>query len=551
MIKAPRAAAVVAAAFCLCMAVFLLGDDDFDNFMPIPSTPRNLQAGLISFTRKSLLDSSSFESTAKKVWPNSERARRMISEATQFDPSTVKFPDSEYFAKKIFPGSANFGSSIASSRTSIVKVQLPETIDSLPQVLIDEVTDSDSDHFLSGCDATSAIRIDTSSNPWILTSLNTEGQIKTYGGDEFYITYSIDGLAPSPDAVARIVDRNDGTYSLYFLESRSPLRKHGKHGASAPFPDSIGTTNEFGVLSVNLISTCATSFLHPPGKAGWAADGSINVMWKKGGVMPPLYGYFNELPRQFPEIISKYDFVYAVGNSLMKNFAWRCYVLAKSCDHIAHEDLFRLEGRAGWRHNIAYSNGIGAPLNTRTVETHFLPTIVKGVEMQKKGEAKNHFAPIPEDRAAFILGSCVWDVASHHDMKTFNNTGTSSSRRFGFFELDDHLTAIRFYINEVRRLYPKRDIFWKGCTALHRHILSREWQSKIPQKGLESVFYTSTIRSRHLDAAQKQLMAELQIPVIDMFEISYEMAELHQPGDVMHYNVDMAQYWIDYFVPKK
>ena len=45
MIKAPRAAAVVAAAFCLCMAVFLLGQDFYLSNPSTTSRSRSLRAG--------------------------------------------------------------------------------------------------------------------------------------------------------------------------------------------------------------------------------------------------------------------------------------------------------------------------------------------------------------------------------------------------------------------------------------------------------------------------------------------------------------------------
>ena len=53
-----------------------------------------------------------------------------------------------------------------------------------------------------------------------------------------------------------------------------------------------------------------------------------------------------------------------------------------------------------------------------------------------------------------------------------------------------------------------------------------------------------------MDAAQKELLGDLDVPVIDMFEMTYEMPELHRPEDSMHYNAEMAIYWADYFLPE-
>ena len=60
-----------------------------------------------------------------------------------------------------------------------------------------------------------------------MTSLDLEENSKAHGGDEFYVSYKLDNAAEpdhSPDAIARVVDRADGTYELYFLQSRSPRR---------------------------------------------------------------------------------------------------------------------------------------------------------------------------------------------------------------------------------------------------------------------------------------------------------------------------------------
>ena len=102
------------------------------------------------------------------------------------------------------------------------------------------------------------------------------------------------------------------------------------------------------------------------------------------------------------------------------------------------------------RPNIVYSNGIGAPLNTRTVCTKYLPRIEQGAKLNKENEAVN--GVIQEDRSVFILGSCVWDLSSIYNSKIFDRYG--SNHTFGFYELGDHLKAIRILIGGVRKSYP-------------------------------------------------------------------------------------------------
>ena len=300
------------------------------------------------------------------------------------------------------------------------------------------------------------------------------------------------------------------------------------------------------MLTIHLLYTCACSFLPPPEKTFWREDGFLNTIWTAAGVPPPSFGRFKMDPRRFPELSTEYDFVYAVGNSLMKNFSWRCYLAELQDEHCAEfmkDDLHpsaTLESRTGMRNNLVYSNGIGQPLNTRTVHTKFLPRIERGLQEQKKSEKL--LGAIPEDRSAFIIGSCIWDLASNYDLESFDKYG--NNHKFGFYELDDHLEAIRIFISEIKRLHPLRQIYWKSCTALHRQVY--HCTTSCP----DAVRYASLIRGRHLDAAQKELLGDLDIPVIDMFEMTYEMPELHRPEDSMHYNAEMAIYWADYFLPE-
>ena len=164
-----------------------------------------------------------------------------------------------------------------------------------------------------------------------MISVDLKGNTKTFGGDEFYITYAFNGDTGSPDAVARVIDRADGTYEIYFLRSRSPQQN------AAPNPAAVGA------LTVNLVYTCGCSFLDPPEKRTWKEDGSINAVWKDESIPPPSFGRIKVEPRRFPELSTAYDFVYAAGNSLMMNFTWRCYPNAANCSFKDFPVLFRLE----------------------------------------------------------------------------------------------------------------------------------------------------------------------------------------------------------------
>jgi len=435
-----------------------------------------------------------------KRWKNEDRIAFMIKKFSQFDPGTVVFPNDI----KLTPTTKY------ATKRQLIRLPLAE-MDPNPQAKVNRSVGGDTLHFLHGCAATSGVQIDTSSTHWIMASLDLEGNLKTYGGDEFYITYNFDRVAntdQSPDAVARVVDRGDGTYELFFLQSRSPRHTTVTEMVAA------------GYLTINLLYTCAVSLLDPPEKTFWPDDGSINAIWNSESVPPPYFGRFKIEPRRFPELSTDYDYVYAVGDSLMRQFAGYPTILS--------------------RDNIVYGSNTGAPLNTHTVYTKFLPVIQK-IEKEKEANGTQ------EDRSAFIIGSCVWDIVSMFDKESFDRYKPNGDRlkRFGFYELNDHLEAIRTYISSVQKLYPQRNIYWKGCTALHRHALKG-----IDEKVIDTVFYVSLVRGRHLDTAQKELMRELNVPVIDMFEMTYEMAELHFTDDTLHYNNEMIKYLLDYFIPE-
>jgi len=54
-------------------------------------------------------------------------------------------------------------------------------------------------------------------------------------------------------------------------------------------------------------------------------------------------------------------------------------------------------------------------------------------------------------------------------------------------------------------------------------------------------------RTKKLDVAQKAIMKELNIPVLDMFDMSFEMTEFVIDG--RHFTKTWSQYVLDYFFP--
>lgn len=108
--------------------------------------------------------------------------------------------------------------------------------------------------------------------------------------------------------------------------------------------------------------------------------------------------------------------------------------------------------------------------------------------------------------------------------------------------MDAHLEAIEVLVYEVRKKYPQWGLYWKSCTALHNNVLPME------MSGVRTMKYQSHTRTYLLDKMQKRLMHKLNVPILDVFELSYEMSEFRKnPTDARHYNQDFHRIVGKYF----
>merc|ERR1719469_955831 len=93
-------------------------------------------------------------------WPNQDKVGAMIQELSQFDPSTVTFPEE-----------LAYGYSPVTKRNEqqtlrpLLRIP-PVEMDPNPQLIVNSIAEGDTSHFLHNCAATSGVRIDTSSTPW-------------------------------------------------------------------------------------------------------------------------------------------------------------------------------------------------------------------------------------------------------------------------------------------------------------------------------------------------------------------------------------------------
>ena len=105
--------------------------------------------------------------------------------------------------------------------------------------------------------------------------MDGDGQYKTNGGDEFYVSHDAeDGAVPT--AVAIVHDNKDGSYSLTFVT----MPPFGLNRTSNGSDGLTATSSRHGNshMQVHLQHTCFVGTLHQPTKDGWKTGGAMNVV---------------------------------------------------------------------------------------------------------------------------------------------------------------------------------------------------------------------------------------------------------------------------------
>jgi len=393
---------------------------------------------------------------------------------------------------------------------------IPREPDTIPANTISRIIKDTPDHYLSSCIPTSQFLIvpQEADGTLLLHSLDPSGRRKYKGGDEIYVTYrDQNNDSISPTAIARIEDLQNGSYKLDFVKSRSPKIDHKQ------------TLAGLGSIVIHLHYTCFTSYLDPPAKNSWSESGAFNTKYTSGEntiVAPPMRDA--DMPKQFPEL-ALYDKVYTLGNSLMRQHFYTA----------GNEETPR-------KPNFRHIDGIGGPLNTGNG--------IGSIDIRKKIIRKKIGVEEERGNIAVILGSCVWDMMARHSHKATSEeidsgtiSGTSSEL---WFEWDDHLEAVETLIADIRRGLPSWKVYWKGCTAIQINAWSGTQFAAGGRAG--PVWYTSWIRSQKLDLLQKKLMEKLDVPVFDLWSLSFDMAELLKPGDTRHYQDIFYDFTLDYIL---
>jgi hypothetical protein len=281
---------------------------------------------------------------------------------------------------------------------------------------------------ISECPPTTQLRLYTRDSGWILQSLDVNGNGKTVGGDEFYITHwdygdpEFGNTLSDPTTVAVVDDLENGSYRLDWVVPLMSINQTTK---------SSFESRDVGRLTVHFQYTCGTGKMERPNKANWENGGMLQQVFHTEDVPIPK-------TIRHPVIesvdLSHYKRVICFGDSIMGNFCGRWW------DKV----LFQ-------KPNIHFRGNLGSELSIGT-----LSSIMEKLETWHGDMLKNSSHP---SETALLLGSAVWDILEPTQQDT-HDPGVVG-----------HIEACRQFVAKVQQEYPNVKIIWKLPQALHVQVL--------------------------------------------------------------------------------
>lgn len=340
------------------------------------------------------------------------------------------------------------------------------------------------------------------SSAWIVEALDEDGNRKTVGGDEFYITFlhSNAPLPPSgPTAIAIPIDYGDGTYLLDFVEPSL--------GGGAKFP--IHDMSNNGTLRVDFVYTCSIGRMTRPSKDKWAEGGYLRQKsYTVENMTAPHVRAFPE-PESGVDL-SKFEKVICFGDSMIGNM----------CGKFGDNWIFRQKKVE----NIANA---GSRVRGDLLYNETFPLLE---EWHGKDLRKN------DTSVALLIGSAAWELSS--------NEGPFPGHYFN--------SSVQMYhdlIIGIRERYPNVTIFWKSPSAVHMtEVIERCYE--VNSLCLERVRYISNGIAKYLYDEQKRIMEELNVPFLDVWNATYVAGYWHMNNDVLHYRKWLNMRLLDYFYPE-
>jgi hypothetical protein len=367
-----------------------------------------------------------------------------------------------------------------------------------------------------------------------LYSLDCDGHRKNTGGDEFYIRYEEHTLMVNDDddeeneniddknnvdnrdknktkiiltqAVALITDNLDGSYELNF--STTPMHPHILHPNNEDEDiDNIDNHDNGNDNDENINRTITVYFeytdnigrLPPPLKENWSNGGYSHKCYKID--LPCHYNrpYIRVFVPPTPSVdLSTFDQVFAFGDSTF------CQFLRQRPNK---------KGKYFFQSNLRIiGDKVRMGLNSETIDILLELLINDDIDEELSNECD-------QKKKALIIGSCLWDILSAHD----NLQGS---------DFIDHCNACREFIHRLRQRYPSVCLIWKSPMAVHIHWVDQQRviehdRATATLFGIDRIKYMSASRSSFVYTLQTKLMEELQVPILDLYEVSYELSKIY------------------------
>eukprot|EP00797_Seminavis_robusta_P028915 Sro570_g168580.1 n/a (261) ;mRNA; r:50132-50914 len=255
----------------------------------------------------------------------------------------------------------------------------------------------------------------------------------------------------------------------------------------------------------------------PPSKDGWAHGGALYKTFSVPLLTssPPIRSFQPPAATHGMTSLSHYEQVFAFGDSAMKQFV-------KNASRVLEPNIvFRTKRRKPW--------------TTALIQEH-LTVFRKQLGRDLAGRNSN--------KSALLLGSSIWDVLASNTDKAQNNQNNNLLFTKNQPVFQDHLTACRQFIGTVRQEYPHVQVLWKSPSAMHVHVVVANNNDTALQN---RVRYMSSSRMAHLYRLQRQLMQELQVPFLDIYEATYLSADWTFPGDGRHYLPELHKHMLKWF----
>jgi hypothetical protein len=388
---------------------------------------------------------------------------------------------------------------------------------------------------------------------------------KLYGGDEIYVQWETDHTDDNRNdymGVAQVTDNNDGTYLLKFI--RPPMlqfnytnQRKSHQQERQQMSGNINSTEQrtlndnkilkvplpqqYGQLTIYYEYTCGIGRLFAPDKDQYTRGGEVfqtltstiksntsNSSMATQLVPRPYIHDFIPPNRKDDSTatstnnvidLSKYDKILAFGDSLIAQL------------------VRRFSGEGSWSDNILWYQNVCQCLSSDSDAN----SMIYKLHSRHGHQILRNFRR--SKRIAIITGSSSWDAMRgcvHEDMI-------------------DHVNAIRTFINNITVSYPGMDIYWKAPSAffLHRYTTYIDafnetyFQTLRPKYGIVPLKprYINYHVPQQLYHVQKELMKELGIPFLDLYDSYYLSAPWTVPGDSRHFDDTLTRLQLSYFWP--